>query len=456
MSTPRSVRQLARDFAAAPSATAYGRTGACLGRHGTLVSFLIDVLSLVTGNLDKPGGTIFSQAVIPLEDIGERSGAMTYGATRSRVGDFPDIMGIFPSGIMAEEITRPGPGRLRALIVTAGNPVLTVPDSDRLVAALQELDLLVSLDLYVNETNRHADYVLPAVTFLEREDFPFAFTAASPRPFFQATEAVLKPYGEARPEWEVFEELMHRMGLAMTSGGPLARLNRPLLALERRGLRLTPRRLMVGLLRTGPFGDRFGLRRGGLNGKTAIKHPHGVVLAEHATTGILSDVVRLPDHKVRLDPEEIADELARLGERHRADGGDGLDPAYPMLLIGLREIRSQNSWMHNSPTLMKGPRRQSARVHPDDAAAAGVADGGAVRIVSRHGAIEVAVTITDEVGPGTVAVPHGWGHRGGWQLANASEGTNVNRLTSSDTADLELLAGMTLLNGVAVRLEACS
>ena len=450
------VRQLARDFAAAPSATAYGRTGACLGRHGTLVSFLIDVLSLVTGNLDQPGGTVFSQAVIPLEDIGERSGSMTYGATHSRVGGFPDIMGIFPSGIMAEEITRPGAGRLRALIVTAGNPVLTVPDGDRLVAALEQLDLLVSLDLYVNETNKHADYVLPAVTFLEREDFPFAFTAASPRPFYQATEAVLKPYGEARPEWEVFEELMHRMGLAMTSGGPLARLNRPLLALERRGLRLTPRRLMETLLRTGPFGDRFGLRRGGLNGKTATKHPHGVVLAEHAKTGILSDVVRLPDHKVRLDPEEIADELARLGERHRADGGDGRDPAYPMLLIGLREIRSQNSWMHNSPTLMKGPRRQSARVHPDDAAAVDVADGGAVRIVSRHGAIEVAVTVTDEVGPGTVAVPHGWGHDGGWQLANASGGTNVNRLTSSDTADLELLAGMTLLNGVAVRLEACS
>jgi formate dehydrogenase len=453
---PDVVRRLARDFAAAPTATAYGRTGACLGRHGTLVSFLIDVLSLVTGNLDRPGGTVFSQAVIPLEDLGERSGAMTYGATRSRVGGFPDVMGIFPSGIMAEEITRPGAGRLRALIVTAGNPVLTVPDSDRLEAALQQLDLLVSLDLYVNETNRHADYVLPAVTFLEREDFPFAFTAASPRPFFQATEAVLKPYGEARPEWEVFEELMHRMGLAMTSGGPLTRLNRPLLALERRGVRLTPRRLMETLLRTGPFGDRFGLRRGGLNGKTAAKHPHGVVLAEHARTGVLSDVVRLPDHKVRLDPDEIADELARLGERHRTDGGDGLDPAYPMLLIGLREIRSQNSWMHNSPTLMKGPRRQSARVHPDDAAEVGVADGGAVRIVSRHGAIEVAVTVTDEVGPGTVAVPHGWGHRGGWQLANASGGANVNRLTSSDTADLELLAGMTLLNGVAVRLEACS
>ena len=127
-----------------------------------------------------------------------------------------------------------------------------------------------------------------------------------------------------------------------------------------------------------------------------------------------------------------------------------------MLLIGLREIRSQNSWMHNSPTLMKGPRRQSARVHPDDAAEVGVPDGGAVRIVSRHGAIEVAITITDEVGPGTVAVPHGWGHHGGWRMANASGGTNVNRLTSSDTADLEILAGMTLLNGVAVRLEACS
>ncbi|MCX6399256.1 MAG: molybdopterin-dependent oxidoreductase [Propionibacteriales bacterium] len=449
------VRQLARDFATAPRATAYGRTGACLGRHGTLVSFLIDVLSLVTGNLDRPGGTVFSQGVIPLEELAEKAGAMTYGASHSRVGGFPDVMGIFPSGIMAEEITRTGHGRLRALIVTAGNPVLTVPDGERLVAALQELDLLVSFDLYVNETNRYADYVLPAVTFLEREDFPFALTAASPRPFFQATEAVLEPYGEARPEWEVFEELAHRMGLSLTAGGPLSALNRPLLALERRGLRLTPRRLMTMLLRTGPYGDRFGLRRGGLNAKTARKHPHGVVLGEHAATGILADVVRLPGGKVCLDPPEIAEELARLGNRHRTDGADGSDPDFPILLIGLREIRSQNSWMHNSPTLMKGARRQSARIHPEDAAAAGVVDGGAVRIVSRHGAIEVAVTVTDDVGPGTVAVPHGWGHRGGWQLANASEGTNVNQLMSSDTADLEVLAGMTLLNGVAVRLEAC-
>lgn len=449
------VRQLAREFATAPSATAYGRTGACLGRHGTLVSFLIDVLTLVTGNLDRPGGTVFSQGVIPVEEMGEKAGAMTYGASHSRVGGFPDVMGIFPSGIMAEEITRTGPGRLRALIVTAGNPVLTVPDGERLVQALGELDLLVSFDLYVNETNKHADYVLPAVTFLEREDFPFALTAASPRPFYQATEAVLKPYGEARPEWQVFEELMHRMGLAMTAGGPLSFLNRPLRRLEKSGLRLTPRCLMVTLLRLGPFGDRFGLRRGGLNGKTMQTNPHGVLLADHAATGILSEIVLLPGKKVCLDPTEIAEELARLGERHRLDGADGSDPDFPTLLIGLREIRSQNSWMHNSPTLMKGGRRQSARVHPDDAAAAGVVDGGSVRIVSRHGSIEVAVTVTDEVGPGTVAVPHGWGHRGGWQLANASEGTNVNKLMSADPTDLEALAGMSLLNGVAVRLEAC-
>jgi anaerobic selenocysteine-containing dehydrogenase len=448
------VRALARDFASAPSATAYGRTGACLGRHGTLVSFLIDALTLVTGNLDRPGGTVFAQGVIPVEELAERSGAMTYGAIRSRVGDFPDVMGIFPSALMAEEMTRSGPGRLRALVITAGNPVLTVPDGDALVGALGRLDLLVSLDLYVNETNRHADYVLPAVTFLEREDFPFAFAAASTIPFFQATEAVLEPYGEARPEWQVFEELMHRMGLAMMSGGALGRLNRPLLALERRGVRITPRRLMELLLRTGPFGDRFGLRRGGLNARSVTKHPHGLVLAEHPATGVLRDVVVLPGHKVCLDPPEIGEELGRLGERHRVDGGDGSDPAFPLLLIGLREIRSQNSWMHNSPTLMKGARRQSARIHPDDAERAGVVDGGRVRVVSRHGSIEVAVTITDDVGPGTVAVPHGWGHAGGWRLANASEGQNVNRLMSRDAADLEVLAGMSLLNGVAVRLEA--
>ncbi|MGA8256490.1 MAG: molybdopterin-dependent oxidoreductase [Nocardioides sp.] len=446
---PDVVRDLARAFATAPTAAAYGRTGACLGRHGTLVNYLLDALSIVTGNLDRPGGMLFAHGVIPLEDLAERAGKMTYGAERSRIGAFPDIMGIFPASIMAEEITTPGPGRLRAMLVTGGNPVLSTPDADKLEAALQELDLLVSLDLYITETSRHADYILPTTTFLEREDLPNVLTATAITPFFQATAAVVEPYGEARQEWEIFEALLHRMGLAVNARGT-GLLNRVLLAAEKSGLaRMTPQRMFGLLVRIGPYGDRFGLRRRGLSVERSLReHPHGVVLAEYAATGRRQQAVRHPGHLVQLDPSEIADELARLGTRHPTDN------AYPIRMIGLREMRSQNSWMHNSATLMKGSKRiHAARMNLDDAASAGLADGDEVRIVSASASIVTRVRITDEVGRGTIAVPHGWGHRGGWNLANAAGGSNVNKLTSSQVEDLERLAGMAVLNGVAVRLE---
>lgn len=445
---PDVLRTLARDFAAAPSAVAYGRTGACLGRHGTLVCHLLDALSIVTGNLDRAGGMLFSQAVIPLEEMGERSGRMTYNSARSRIGHLPEVMSTYPAALLAEEIITPGDGQLRALFVTAGNPVLSVPNGPMLEKALGELDLLVSLDLYVNETNRHADYVLPSTTFLERYDVPYSFANCSPTVFIQAAEPVLEPYGQARSEWEVFDELARRMGLSLFATGPLLRLNGVLSWLDRRGIgRLTPRRLMEILMRVGPYGDRFGLRRKGINPRRLRANPHGIVLAEHARTGIRADVVRQPGAKVVLAPAEIVAELRRLGERHPDD------PDFPLMAIGLREMRSQNSWMHNSPTLMKGDRRHRARVHPADAAAAGLTDKHLVRITSPYGAIETEVLITDEVAHGTVAIPHGWGHRGGWQLANRSGGANVNELTSNDAADLERLAGMSVLNGVAVRLE---
>lgn len=445
---PGTLRGLARDFAAAPSAVAYGRTGACLGRHGTLVCHLLDALSIVTGNLDRAGGMLFAQAVIPLEDLGEKAGKMTYDSARSRIGDLPEVMSTYPAALIAEEIITPGDGQLRALFVTAGNPVLTVPNGPMLEKALDELDLMVSLDLYVNETNSHADYVLPATTFLERYDVPYSFANCSPTVFIQAAEPVLTPYGQARNEWEVFDELARRMGLSLFATGPLQRFNGLLSWLDRRGIgRLTPRRLIELLMRVGPYGDRFGLRRNGINPRKLKANRHGIVLAEHARTGIRADVVRRPGALVDLAPAEIIAEVGHLGERHPDD------PAFPLMAVGMREMRSQNSWMHNSPTLMKGDRRHRARVHPDDAAQAGVTDGAAVRITSAHGAIETEAHITDEVSRGTVAIPHGWGHRGGWQLANRAGGANVNELTSNAATDLERLAGMSVLNGVAVRLE---
>lgn len=444
------VRDLARAFACAPSASAYGRTGACLGRHATLVCFLLDALSTVTGNLDRAGGTLFARGVIPLEELGERARALSYNEERSRVGDHPDVMGTFPAAIMAEEMTTPGAGQLRALISTAGNPVLSVPNGRALAAALPGLDLFVAMDLYVNETNRYADYVLPATTFLERSDMQWGFASASPTVFMQDTEAVVPPYGQAREEWSVYDDLARLMNMSLLAQGPLARFNGIFVCLERLGLiRITPRRIFELLLRVGPYGDRFGWRRGGLTSRRLRQRPHGVVLAEHAPTGILHEMVQHADRRVHLYPAEIRDEMRALGDRHRRD------PAYPLQLIGLRELRSHNSWMHNSETLMRGarPRRHRARINPTDAAAAGLVEGAQVRIVSASGAIETEVAITDEVKAGTIAVPHGWGHDGGWLRANAAGGANVNDLTSSRSDDLERLAGMSVLNGVAVRLE---
>jgi anaerobic selenocysteine-containing dehydrogenase len=433
------VRGLARDLADAGSAAVYGRTGSCLGRHGTLVAFLLDALNVVTGNLDRPGGAVFGSSPLGIERLADRFGLASYARRRSRVGGFPDVLGSFPAALMAKEITTPGRGQVRAMFVSAGNPVVSVPGGEELSDALSRLDLLVAIDLYVNDTNRLADYVLPATTFLEREDLPVASLSLFTTPFVQFTGPVVPPYGEARQEWQIIDAIARRAGLLPFVPRRLGRL------MSRVPL-VTPARLLDLALRLGPRGDRFGLRRG-LSLAALRRRPHGIVLDEHVRTGVLRDVVRHRGRRVRLDPPEILAEFERLGGRED-------DPAYPLRLIGLRELRSQNSWMHNSATLMRGGRSHSARVHPADAAEHGVEDGRPCRVTSPYGSIELPATVTDEVTPGTVAIPHGWGHHGGgWRRANRAGGANVNLLTSSDPAELETLAGMAHLNGVPIRLE---
>jgi anaerobic selenocysteine-containing dehydrogenase len=433
------VRALARDFAAVDGAAAYGRTGSCLGRHGTVVAFLLDALNAVTGNLDRPGGAVFGRPSIALDDVGERVGLDTYGKSRSRIGDFPDVLGNMPASLLPQEIETPGERQLRALFVSAGNPVLSVPDGEALERALGKLDLLVSLDFYVNETNRHADYVLPTTTFLERDDTPVAFLGFYTTPFVQHSDAVVEPAGESREEWEIVEDLARPLGITPSSV-------RELRFLGRFGIRVSPQRLLDLLLRTGPDGDWFGLRPSGLRLSKLRRKPHGIVLAEHVATGVLRHKIRHRDKRLHMAPDAIVDEVGRLGASHD-------DPRYPLRLIGLRELRSHNSWMHNSPLLLRGGRTHAARVHPDDAAAVGLADGDAVCITSKSGSIEVPVKVTDEMSRGTVAVPHGWGHRGGWRLANGAGGANVNVLASGAPEDLERLAGMAFLNGIPVRLD---
>jgi formate dehydrogenase len=434
------ARALARDLAAAERAVVYGRTGTCLGRYGTLTAFLIDAVTFVTGNLDRPGGGIFGAAPLRVDEILRLSGLATYGKSRSRVGGYPDVLGTFPAGVMAEEITTPGPGRLRALLVSAGNPLRTVPGTAALESALEELDLLVCIDLYVTDTGRKADYVLPATTFLEREDFPLPFLQNHLTPFVTWTEPVVPPRGEARQEWEIIDALARRMGLALGAVGA-QRLA------YRMGVRPSPRLLIDLLLRTGPRGDWFGLRRGGLSLRKLRANPHGIVLDEHQRTGTLRRRILHKDKLVHLDPPEIVAEIERLAAAPEPS------PEYPLRLIGLRELRSHNSWMHNAPALMRGKRAHAARVSPKDAAEYGLRDGQPCRIASEHGTVEIPVVVTDEMTPGTVAVPHGWGHEGGgWKRANEAGGVNVNLLASPRADDLEPLAGMAHLNGVPVAI----
>jgi formate dehydrogenase len=435
------VRRLARDLARAERAAVYGRTGSCLGRNATVVSFLLDALNLVTGNLDREGGAVFGDPPVDFERLASLVNLATYDRVRSRVGDLPEVLGSLPASVMAKEMTTPGKGQIRAFFVSAGNPVLSVPNGAELEAAMAGLDLSVAIDLYVSDTSRLCDFVLPATTMYEREDFPLPFLSLFTTPFIQMTDPVTEPAGEARQEWEIIDQISRRVGVVPSS-------LRLLRFAGKAGIRLTPERLVDLILRAGPGGDWFGLRRGRLSVAELRRNPHGIVLGDRLKGDVLRSKIRHRDRRVRLDPPEVLADASTLAARN------GHDPDFPLRLIGLRELRSHNSWMHNSPLLMRGDRRHTARVHPDDAAAAGLADGDACRVTSPHGSVELPATLTDEVRRGTVAVPHGWGHRGGgWQVANGAGGANVNALASSDPDELERLAGMAHLNGIPIRIE---
>jgi anaerobic selenocysteine-containing dehydrogenase len=447
---PDNVRALARDLARTRRAAVYGRVGTSTGENGTLTTYLLDAVNLVAGNLDQPGGSMFGRFGMPGERWAMKAiGALlrtSYTRRRSRIGGFPSVLLSEPAGVMAKEITTPGRGQVRALFVSAGNPVLSVPNGDELEEALHGLELMVGVDLYVNETLAHCDYVLPAATMYERDDFPLPFQTLQPTPFRQATEAVVAPAGQARAEWEMIDDLTRRMW-RRTPGLIALAAARKALALF--GVRLTPRLLVDPVIRLGEGGDLFGLRRGGLTfSRLAAAHPHGKVLAPNLRDGVLRKVTVYRGGRVRLRHDEIAAEVASLSRRQVPDG-------YPMRLIGMRETRSENSWMHNAPMLMRGDRIQAARMHVDDAAAANIVDGDRVRIASLHGEIELPVIVTKDIVAGVVAVPHGWGHKGtgGWRVANGAGGANVNQLMSTAPADLEKLAGMARLTGVPVRVE---
>ena len=307
------ARELARAFAAAPSAAAYGRTGSCLGRFGTLVSFLLDALNAVTGNLDSPGRCGLRAARrSPWTTWPSESAWPPTARPGPAFGDFPDVIGNLPASLLPREIETPGARQIKAMFVSAGNPVLSVPDGDSMERALGKLDLMVALDFYVNETTKHADYVLPTTTLYERDDVPIAFLGFFSQPFIQTTERVIEPMGESREEWEIIDDLSKRMGLAPYSIPALR-------ASAKVGIRPSPKRLVDLLLRTGPNGDLFGARRGGLSLDKLRKHPHGLLLGEEIETGVLSDEGPPQGQPRASGPtrDREGDDAGRVGERRR-------------------------------------------------------------------------------------------------------------------------------------------
>jgi anaerobic selenocysteine-containing dehydrogenase len=436
------IRALARAFAAAPGAVCYGRCGVSTQAFGGLAHWLINLLNLVTGNLDRPGGAMFTRAAV---DVLKRSRPGSYGRWKSRVRGLPEFSGELPVATLAEEMLTPGPGQVRALVTSAGNPVLSTPNGAQLDRALAGLDFMVSVDFYLNETTRHAHLILPPTSPLEHDHYDLVFYLLSVRNAARFSPAVFPAPPGALHDWEIFLGLQRRL-----ERGAKARLRHAVLA------RMRPHGLLDVGLRTGPYGAGFRPFGRGLSLRKLRRHPHGIDLGplKPALPGRLFTA----DRRIHAAPAPMLDDVARL-RAHLADAeasaGAATADGFDLLLIGRRQLRSNNSWMHNYPRLMKGRDRCTLLLHPADAAARGIADGGAVRVASRAGSVEVAAELSDEVMRGVVSLPHGFGHGRpgiGVTVAAAHPGASANDVT--DELRVDALGGNAALNGVPVRVEA--
>ncbi|MFO0755184.1 MAG: molybdopterin oxidoreductase family protein [Byssovorax sp.] len=430
------IRELAQAFARSPAAAAYGRMGTTVQAFGTTTSFLLDALNIVTGNLDRPGGSMFASPAVDLGKLARMLGqAGASGRWKSRVGGFPEQGGELPVAALADEIETPGPGQIRALVTFAGNPVLSLPNGRRMDRALSSLDFMVSIDLYRNETTRHATWILPPSFALERDHYPLLFHALAVRNTAHYARAALPRPAGTRHDWEIFLGLIEQIGLHR--GGLAA---------------LAARAQAAALGKIGPQGMLRALLR--LGGKVRLddllQAPHGVDLGPLEPR--IAEVVHTPGGTIDLGPRAILDDLVRL---RRAMDPPSAEVDDRLLLIGRRDLRSNNSWMHNSRRLIKGPPRCTLLMGPADAAARGLVDGQRVTITSEVSSVIAPLSISDEVMPGVVSLPHGFGHdRPGVQLdiASAHAGVSANDLT--DERRVDPVSGVSVLNGIPVTVRA--
>jgi anaerobic selenocysteine-containing dehydrogenase len=472
----RTIRRLAVELVSAPTACVYGRIGTTTQEFGTLTSWLVDVLNVCTGNLDRPGGAMFTK---PATGSGNTRGkartgrGLRIGRRTSRVRGLPETLGELPAVAMAEEIETPGEGQIRALVTIAGNPVVSTPNGGgRLDAALESLDFMVSVDIYVNETTRHADVILPAPDPLAKAHYDVALLQLAIRNVANYSPPVVTPPDQP-DEWEILSKLalifqgmgaeadastvddLAIRGLIDSAVGdetsPIYERD-PEEILAALGSRRGPERLLDFMLRTGPYGDGFGADAEGLSLDMLLTNPHGIDLG--ALEPRLPDALRTASGMVELAPEPLVGDLARL-EAAMADRSGSSNGGHEFVLVGRRHLRSNNSWMHNINVLVKGKPQCTLHVHPDDAERLGLADGEAAQVRSRTGAVVVPVEVTDGIMPGVVSIPHGWGHDvEGVQLSVASTiGAGVNSNLLADDTLFDALSGNAVLNGIPVAVE---
>jgi anaerobic selenocysteine-containing dehydrogenase len=456
------IRGIARDLANAESAAVYGRIGTHTAEFGTMASWMVDGLNLLTGNLDQPGGAMFPRAAH--EQPRERRG-FRVGRWQTRVRSIPEVRGELPVSAMADEMLEPGEGRIRALITVAGNPVLSTPSSDRLDAALAGLDFMISVDIYLNETTRHADVILPGASPLRRPHYDFAFNQLAVRnvanyspPLFPLPEGTPDEWqvllrlgatvsGQGRdPDLDALDDGVFGMMVGSAVGNPASPIHgrdpEEIFALTtgRRG----PERMLDFLVRTGPYGDGYGADPDGLSLWRLREAPHGIDLGPLQPR--LPEALCTPSGMIELAPDHLLADVPRLLD------SVGREPNGGFLLVGRRHVRSNNSWMHNVDVLVKGKERCTLQISIEDAARLGLEPEGRAKVSSPAGALVVPVEISEDIMPGVVSLPHGWGHDlegSSLSVASGRPGVNTNRLS---TGAMDPISGNAILNGIPVEV----
>jgi anaerobic selenocysteine-containing dehydrogenase len=456
------IRQIARDLARSESAAVYGRIGTHTAEFGTMASWMVDVLNVLTGNLDREGGAMFPRAAH--EQPRERRG-FRVGRWQTRVKGVPEVRGELPVSAMAEEMLEPGEGRIRALITIAGNPVLSTPSSDRLDAALAGLDFMVSVDVYLNETTRHADVILPGASPLRRPHYDFAFNQLAVRNVANYSPTLFPlPYGTP-DEWQVLLRLgatvsgqgrdadldalddgVFGMMVGSATGNPASPIHGrdPEEIFASTTGERGPERMLDFLVRTGPYGDGYGATPDGLSLERLRLAPHGIDLGPLQPR--LPEALCTPSGMIELAPDHLRADVPRLIDSAGREANGGF------LLVGRRHVRSNNSWMHNIDVLVKGRERCTLQINTGDAERIGLEPDGRVKVSSPAGALVVPAEISDDIMPGVVSLPHGWGHDlEGSALAVASDrpGVNTNRLS---TGAMDPVSGNAVLNGIPVEV----